>query len=408
MNKILKLVVAALLIGFLNAAFYLAVEFVDVQGTNYVWNEFFNTNENRLMVIPVAIFLSIIFSSIIILLKKKRIGKIEVNLLDEGKIDPTSLKEIFKVFIIGSAGLLAGASLGPEGVLVAISVGIGVWIAQRSGKMESAKLLILSSVGALLVGFFGSLLPILIPVLILYKKEKKIIPLHLIPPIVAGITTFIALYIIKNGNVGFGSIPTGSTYNFQDIIASFILGVVGAFFAVLIKYLIVRFQTITKKINSSNHWIISAAIFGGVIGILYFVGGEAIQFSGKEGTIALLNNSYTMGVLIIMILAKFIATSWSLPAGYKGGLVFPSVFMAVALSQIMTHIHPILGGPGITIGATSGMMTSMIPPVMGFVLVLSMIPLNFIILAVAGLLGVISGKKTIDNLIAPKFNLTKN
>jgi hypothetical protein len=76
-------------------------------------------------------------------------------------------------------------------------------------------------------------------------------------------------------------------------------------------------------------------------------------------------------------------------------LVFPSVFMAVAMSLILTEIHPILGGPGITIGATAGMMTSMLPPVLGFILVLSMIPLNFILVAICGLFGAIVGTKII-------------
>lgn len=405
MTEKLKIIFASIAIGIAVALSYLIVEFIDTQGTNYLWNEFFNTDENRLLTIPVAIFLSIIFSAVILLLKKKRIGKAETNLLSDETVKPTSLKDIFTIFLIGSTGLLAGASLGPEGVLVAISSGIGIWFAQKAGKMETAKLMAISGVGALLVGFFGSLLPILVPILILYKKEKKIVPQHLIPPILSGLVTYITLYIIKNGNIGFGSIPTGSTYNFQDLIGAFILGLIGAFIALLIKTLIEKFQFITKNINSKTHWLVSASIFGGVIGILYFIGGPAIEFSGKEGTELLLqNDSYSFITLIIIVITKLIATSWSLPAGYKGGLVFPSVFMAVALSLILAEIHPILGGPGITIGATSGIMSAMLPPVMGFILVISMIPFNFILVALAGLFGAIVGTRLIAKLAVSKSN----
>jgi H+/Cl- antiporter ClcA len=402
MEKI-KIVLVSLLIGVLNALFYIAVEFVDTKGTNFLWNDVFNTSQNRILVIPLAIFLSIIFSAVIIFFKQKRIGKSETNLLNDEEVKPTNFKDVIVVFIIGCTGLLAGASLGPEGVLVAISSGLGIWIAGRAGKMEAAKLLVLSSVGALLVGFFGSLFPILIPIIILYKKEKRVILEHWTPPIIAGIGTYVTLFIIKNGDVGFGTIPVGSTYNFQDLIGAFLLGIFGAIIAILIRKLIKKFQFITKNIDYKTHWVVSASIFGGILGILYLIGGPSIQFSGKEGTEMLLqNNSLSIGFLILIVITKLIATSWSLPAGYKGGLVFPTVFMAVALSMILTQIDPILGGPGITIGATAGMMTAMLPPIMGFILVLSMIPFNFILVAIAGLGGTIIGTKVFSKLVTSK------
>ena len=175
------------------------------------------------------------------------------------------------------------------------------------------------------------------------------------------------------------------------------MGLFGAIIGFLIKFLINKFEILTKKINLKNNWIVSATIFGGVIGILYFIGGPSIQFSGKEGSSMLIQNSpYSIITLIIIIISKLIVTSWSLPAGYRGGLVFPSIFIAVALSLLLTEVHPVLGGPGVTIGATSGMMASMLPPVLGFILIISMIPYNFILVAITGILGAIIGKKVID------------
>jgi len=393
-----RIILASALIGIVNTFFFIAVEFVDTKGTNYLWNDLFNTSENRLGVIPLAIILSIIFSAVILFFKEKRIGKAETNLLsNDEKIEPNHLKDVFVIFIIGCTGLLAGASLGPEGVLVGISSALGIWFAGKAKNMEAAKLLVLASVGALLVNFFGSFIPILVPLLIIYKKEKKINIQHMLPPIIAGVFSYIALVLIKGNAIGFGTIPTGTTYNFQDLVGAFILGIFGAFVAFLIKKMISKFEIFTKNINSKTHWIVSAAVFGCVLGILYLIGGPTIQFSGKEGSEMLLQggNSYSLMVLVVIIIAKLFATSWSLPAGYRGGLVFPSIFMAVAMSLILTEIHPILGGPGITIGATAGMMTSMLPPLLGFILVLSMIPLNFILVAICGLFGAIVGTKII-------------
>lgn len=395
MDKI-KLIFISIIIGLIISITYLIVEFIDTSGVNFIWNTLLQTDKYRILVIPTAVILSILFTSIILLLKKERVGPTETNLLSEDEIKPTNINEILKISIIGCVGLLAGASLGPEGVLVAICSSIGILFAQKTKKMEAAKLFVISAVGALLVGFFGSLLPILIPLFILYKKENKINLLHFIPPIAAGLSTYISLYIIKNGNIGFGAIPTGPTYNFQDLIGAFILGIFGSIIAFLINKAIQKFGSITKKVDNKFHWIISAIIFGSIIGIFYYIGGPYVQFSGKEGTEMLLKeDSFSLIFLIIIIISKFIVTAWSLPAGYKGGLVFPSIFMAVAISLILTEIHPILGGPGITIGATSGMITAMLPPVLGFILVISLIPLNFILVAIFGLVGAVIGSKII-------------
>ncbi len=408
MTNRLKLLGIAALIGIINGIVFVIFELIVTQGTDYVWNNFFNTDINRWTLIPVSILLSIIFSAIIKFFKQKRIGLVEENLLnDNNPIKNTSLYDLLAIFVIGSASLLAGASLGPEASLVGIASGLGLWFAQKNKTMEAAKLLALSSVGSLLVAFFGSLMPILIPILILYKKENKIIFSHILPPIISGVFAYIALVALKGSAIGFGTIPVGTTdHEIQDIIAAFILGILGAVFAILLKELIKKFSNFTTQINPKIHWVVSATIFGGVIGVLYLIGGPSIQFSGKEGTEILLQNpaSYTVAALLLIVITKLLATSWSLSAGYRGGLVFPSVFMGVALSLMFEKINPILTGPGIMIGSISGIFTALINPILGFILILSMIPYQLILVAIAGLIGALIGTRLTSKLVTSKNN----
>ncbi len=401
----LKLIGIAALIGIINGVVFVIFELIVTQGTDYLWNDIFKTGTNRWALIPVAILLSIIFSWIIKSFKQKRIGLAETNLLEDGEIKPTTVRDLGAIFIIGSASLLAGASLGPEASLVGIASGLGIWFAQKNKTMEAAKLLALSSVGALLVAFLGSLFPILIPILILYKKENKIVFAHILPPIISGFFAYITLVTIKGSAIGFGTIPVGSTeYEIQDIVASFVLGILGALFAFTLQSLIKRFSKTTKEINSKMHWVISASIFGGIIGILYLIGGPSIEFSGKEGTEILLQNpaSYAVVPLILILITKLLATSWSLSSGYRGGLVFPSVFMGITLSLMFEKINPILTGPGIIIGSISGIFTALINPILGFILILSMIPIQLIWVAIAGLAGAIIGTKLTIKLVTSK------
>ncbi|OGH47930.1 MAG: hypothetical protein A3A51_00320 [Candidatus Levybacteria bacterium RIFCSPLOWO2_01_FULL_39_10] len=401
MSALLKFILISLAIGVANAVVFVLFEFIVNQGTEYLWNELFNTDSLRLALIPVAIFLSIAYSYIIRNFKQNRVGKAETNFLEDEEIKHTDLNDLGTIFVIGAGSLLAGASLGPEASLVGIAGGLGIWFAQKSSDLNSAKLLAISSVGALLVAFFGSLLSILIPIIIIFKKEGKIVIKHYIPPIIAGVAAYATLVAIKGSAIGFGTIPTGSSnFHIQDLIFALILGILGAFLAYLLKLLIKKLSVITKKIDNNYHWLVSASVFGAVIGILYLIGGPSVEFSGKEGTSILLENSssYTVATLLIIFITKLLVTGWSLAGGYRGGLVFPSVFMGVTLSLIFEKIHPALTGPGIIIGSVSGIFTALISPIIGLILILSMIPAELVGVALAGFLGALIGAKIISKL----------
>jgi H+/Cl- antiporter ClcA len=88
-----------------------------------------------------------------------------------------------------------------------------------------------------------------------------------------------------------------------------------------------------------------------------------------------------------MIIMKIIVTGWSITTGYRGGLVFPSIFFGVALSLIFEKIHPVFAGSGIMIGTSTGIMVTLLSPILGFVMMVSLIPLELISIVIAGLVG---------------------
>lgn len=393
----LKPLLISLLIGVVNAVVFVIFEWLVNEGTNVIWNDIFNTDTIRWMVIPLAIVLSIAFSGLLRLLKQDRIVAVKTDIFDEVNLKPTTLNAIGIIFIVGLASLLAGASLGPEASLMGLSIGIGVWLAQKSGTMKAAGLYALTSVGALLVAFLGSLIPLAIPLLLLYKKEKKIVFANIIPPIVAGLAAYMSLIIIKGAPEGYGTIPLAPDFLPVDLLTALVLGIAGAIIAKLLKTFIAKFAVTSQRFNKSLHWIGAAALFGGVIGIAYFVGGETTQFSGSEGTKLLAASYHTMNplMLLIIVLAKLLATSWSLPSGYRGGLIFPSIFMGVAMGILAGMIVPAAAGPGVVLGSVSGIVAAMTTPVLGFILILSIAPWQLLFVALAGMVGAIIGQKLI-------------
>ena len=64
------------------------------------------------------------------------------------------------------------------------------------------------------------------------------------------------------------------------------------------------------------------------------------MFSGEEETAELIANGAEIGfvMLIVLGLAKLIATSLVLATGWKGGYIFPIMFTCVALGLSLIHI----------------------------------------------------------------------
>lgn len=387
--NLVKISFLAAIIGSINACIFLIFEFIVTQGTLYLWDTIFPTQHIRILVIPLAIIFSIVYSWIIKLYKEKRIIDIDTNIIKDTEQDVPTVKNIIKIFIIGAASLLAGASLGPEASLTKIAKNLGLLMSKKEKNPTLSNILMFSSIGALLVAFTGSLFPILIPILFFYKQEKKLHLITILLPIIAGLFSYSSLILLKGSATGFSTIPLAPNFRYIDILFAFLLGFIGTLLAVLLKQFMKKVESFPKHVELSHIWIISASLFGLVLGLGYFLGGSAIQFSGKEGTEVLIQyaQSFSITTLIIMIIMKILVTGWSITTGYRGGIVFPSLFFGVAVSLIFEKIHPIFTGSGIMIGTSTGIMVTLLSPILGFVMMVSLIPLELISVVIAGLVG---------------------
>jgi hypothetical protein len=293
-------------------------------------------SRSRLRVVPLAIGASILFSLLLRALEQPRVGVVHTDPLAGGEDPPpATLSSIVVVLLVGAASLLAGASLGPEAAAVAASAAIGAWIAGSGNR----KVLTLAAVGALLIVFLGSLVPLLLPPLIMYRQQKRLV----LAVVLAGLTLYGVLYLIKGHTDGYGSIPAGAHFDVGDGIAAIILGVGGALVGGLLKWSVTHASARTARIDARWPWLISATLFGAVIGVLYLIGGESVQFSGNEG-------------------------SHMLVADHAGDT-------ALAL------------GSGAAIGTIAGLLSAMTGSVPGLIMLVSLLPAKLIWLALLGMAG---------------------
>jgi H+/Cl- antiporter ClcA len=397
----LLILAAAIVIGFVDGLLFMGFEWVVNHGLDWVWNDVFDTDDERWRVVPLALVLGLLFGVALRLLGQERLVEPHTDPMAANEdADPDAplphetLWMIGVIILVGLASLLAGASLGPEAPLVGATSAIGAYVAGRIAPGPQGRLLVLCSVGALLVAFFGSLVAVALPILVLYQRTRTLPIPALVAIVLSGGAAYGALYAVQGGAPGFGTIPFETGAKAHDYGTALLLGIVCVPVGLLLRRLVEVVWAAAKRIDAHVPWWIAAAGFGALLGVWYLVGGETIQFSGSEGSGELLHRAddYGWAALAGIVLMKIVATAWSLGSGYRGGLVFPSVFCGVALGLTVGAIFGDQAGPGLLIGAVGGILAEMTAPVVAVIMLLALLPAKYAGLAVMAAIGVFIGR----------------
>lgn len=403
-RALVLLAAVSLVIGAADGLVFLGFEWVVNNGSDWIWNNVAGSDTSRWRVIPLAIVLSVVFSVVV-----RAVGEVRwltPHLDPFGAADGAGedapapkLGALGAILLIGASSLIAGASLGPEAPLVGFCAGLGGFVAARAAPGPAGRLLVLASVGALLVAFFGSLVSMAIPLAILFQRTRRLPIPALISVLVAGLAAWGMLWLIRGAPHGYGGVPS-ATVHLRDYAAAFLLGIAAVGIGSTLRRFVKGLGRVTERVDRSTAWWIAAAVFGAVVGLLYLIGGQTVQFSGSEGSKLLIGRAdeYGAWALAGIALVKLLVTSWSLAAGYRGGLVFPSVFAGVAVSLSVAAIDPSLGGPGIMIGAIVGLLVEMTAPLLGIVVLFALVPLKLVPLGLAGAAGALVGRRVVHRV----------
>lgn len=405
--RLILIAAVSIAVGVADGLIFMGFEWLVNHGDQWIWNDVFHTDTSRWRVIPLALILSVAFSLVLRALREPRWLPPELDLLaavgpGDGKVKAAprpTLRAIALILVVGGASLLAGASLGPEAPLTATAIALGGWAAMRGSLGELSGALTLASVGALLAAFFGSLVPLVIPVLVMYQRTKRVALVPVLVTVLAGVSSWLTCLAVQGNDSGYGGIPSLGTH-FLDYVAAVVLGAVAAATAALLRELVRRLSVVTQKLEHRIPWWLAAAVLGAVLGGLYLAGGQTVQFSGSEGTTMLVSGfgHYGPWALAGIVVIKLLATSWSTSAGYRGGLIFPSVFVGVALGLCAEGAIPDLAGTGVALGCVAGLLVGMTSPAFGVVILFSLLPAKLILLGLAGTAGAVLGRVVVTRL----------
>jgi H+/Cl- antiporter ClcA len=277
------------------------------------------------------------------------------------------------ILLASLATLMCGAVLGPEAPLIASAGGLVV-LALRAARREvpDQAVAVLASAGsfAAVSTLLGS--PILGAFMLMEAAglAGPMVGLVLVPGLLAsGIGSLI--FIGLNAWTGLGTfslaipgLPHFGTPTVAEFGWAVVIGLAAALAGTGIRWLGLRLQPHALKRPPLAAVIAGLAVAGLVIAYAEGTGKPTadVLFSGQNelGPLLTQHGSYTAGALVLLLACKGLAYGLSL-SSFRGGPIFPALFIGAAGGLAMSHLPglPAVAGVAMGIGALCAVMLSL-------------------------------------------------
>jgi H+/Cl- antiporter ClcA len=274
------------------------------------------------------------------------------------------------VIFAALATLSLGAVLGPEAPLIAIGGGLGVIairLARRDTPARTSAVVAAAGSFAAISTLLGSPLTGAFLLMEASGLGGSMLELVLVPGLVAaGIGSLIFLGLGSWSGLGTFSLaiqhlPTFREPDAAEFLWALAIGVLAAFLGTGIRWLALFLRPHVERRMVLLTPVAGLAVAG--LAIAYAAGtgkgSSEVLFSGQTavGPLVTSSASYTVAALLLLIACKGLAYSVSL-SGFRGGPVFPSLFLGAAGGMLLSHLPglPLVAGVAMGIGAMCAVM----------------------------------------------------
>ncbi|MDM0104575.1 ion channel protein [Variovorax sp. J22R24] len=237
--------------------------------------------------------------------------------------------------------LAGGVSLGPENPIIAIIVGLTVAIGAKLMPRVPAKGWVMLAAAGTIGAMFGTPVAaaLLFSEMVASDKEKEA-PVwdQLFAPLVAAGSGALTMSQFEELDFSLAVTPY-----LNPTIADIGTGMLVALAAVVIGMVAVwLFPLLHRFFLSLKHPVLALTLGGFLLGILGLVGGPITMFKGlgEMKTLASTASQYDATGLALIVVIKLVAVLISATCGFRGGRIFPLVFVGVAFGLLVHQLFP--------------------------------------------------------------------
>jgi H+/Cl- antiporter ClcA len=248
---------------------------------------------------------------------------------------PDDVRDLRSLIPVSLLGIGAGSAIGPEAPLVQTTGSLGSWLARRRNlAVDDRRVLTITGMAAGFTVLFGAPLgSALFALEILHRRGLQYYE-ALLPAGIGSLTGYV-VYLIVRG-VGVSTIwhfPSVGKLHATSLLVGLGAGIVGAVLATAFTYLTRLMRRLFHLIPAFVRPIIGGLALGG----LAFASPFALTYGEKQLQVVI-NEKVVVGTLLLAVLAKFVATSTIMSAGWRGGFIIPMFFFGAALGQVAGHV----------------------------------------------------------------------
>jgi len=264
-------------------------------------------------------------------------------MLEFGKTGRFDYRNAPGIVITAFVSLISGASLGPEAPLADACGSIGTLMGDRLKLDEQeTRTMGYSGVSGMLAAFITQ--PVGGALLGLESAQggtsgKQTYFWVLFPSLLASAVSTV-VFVLLSGSF-FETLYVFPAYSprLVDLVYAVPLGLIGGAVGLLFMLSLRRLQRLFQPMKT--HVVLRGLVGGlgmGLIGALL----PLTLFSGEAETAELITHAAEIGILMLIVLglAKLLATSLLLATGWKGGYIFPIMFASVALGLAVNLLFP--------------------------------------------------------------------
>ena len=273
--------------------------------------------------------------------------------------------------VVAALGTLAfGLVLGPEAPVMAVGSAVGVALTSRlRGDPEESRPLSTAGVFSAISTLFGG--PLVAGVML--TEGGLALGAALVPALLPGFVAAAVGYLIFIGVGPYTGAPapgltlpdleayTGTSV--PDLVVAIAVGVLTGALIVVVNRAAGWFSVAGhKRLGRKPGVVVIILVAGGfAVGLLallassFGVDPEDVLFSGQSSIPALVSEETFIG-LVVLVAAKALGYVISLASGFRGGPIFPAIFLGIGLAAFPVQWFDLSPTVAIAIGAAAGMV----------------------------------------------------
>lgn len=294
-------------------------------------------------------------------------GHSPIQGLSMGAVEP---RDVGSVVLAALATLPFGLVLGPEAPLIALGAIVGTWITRWAHlKQQGGVAIGVAGSGAAMSTLFGG--PLVAGLMLLeggVGAGALVIPL-ILPALAASAVAYFLITGLGEWSglpmpgMALPDLPTYETVWGRDLLVAALVGVLAS----LVAHVVRSGATAVRDLEARTGRLVLLLGGGLAVGLLALLAQamgadpEDVLFSGQSSLPSLVGQA-SAGTVLVLLLAKGVAYAVSMGAGFRGGPIFPAIFLGVGLATFAVVAFDMSVTVAVAMGTAGGMtaMTRMV------------------------------------------------